>query len=262
MSSEQLPFPDSAAQPVILVADDDEMIRNVVRAFLQGDGYSVLTAYDGLEALELSRSYNGTIDVLITDVQMPRLNGFGLCSRLLRERPGIKVIFMTGRNESGITFPLLRKPFSGSALSAKVQEVLASSGLLSDGDWFAAEQAGPAHEAAHLVAARALGVSDRSAVPNPDGHLSFHEDWGKKIRDTMDVENLKAYCIVLLAPHFSELKSGSKSELSLEDQVAFEETVEEHFPDLRRVLMARSRRIVEDHYEEIVRLGETLKTYL
>jgi len=62
-------------QPVILVADDEALIRNLVTLLLQHVGYFVLSAADGHEVLELSRKYPGPIDLVITDVQMPRLNG-------------------------------------------------------------------------------------------------------------------------------------------------------------------------------------------
>jgi YesN/AraC family two-component response regulator len=63
---------------------------------MQREGYFVLSAADGQEGLELSRKYPGTIDLVITDVQMPRLNGTDLCAHLLEDRPGIKVLVMSG----------------------------------------------------------------------------------------------------------------------------------------------------------------------
>jgi DNA-binding response OmpR family regulator len=74
-------------QPIILVADDEVMIRNLVTILLQQQGYIVLSASDGQEGLELSRKYPGPIDLVITDVEMPRLNGMDLCAHLLQERP-------------------------------------------------------------------------------------------------------------------------------------------------------------------------------
>ncbi len=76
-----LPDPRSLGvnQPIILVADDEVMIRNLVTLLLQSQGYVVLSASDGQEG-ELSRKYPGTIDLVITDVEMPRLNGMDLRS--------------------------------------------------------------------------------------------------------------------------------------------------------------------------------------
>ena len=126
-----LPNPRSldVRQRVILVADDEEMIHQVITILLQGQGYVVLSAFDGLEALEVSRQYPGTIDLVITDVEMPRLNGIELCLRLLEERPGIKVIVMSGRTEhenvrQSVNTPFLLKPFRGETLLASVREML------------------------------------------------------------------------------------------------------------------------------------------
>jgi DNA-binding response OmpR family regulator len=115
--------------PVILVADDEVMIRNLVTILLQGHGYVVLSAADGQEGLELSRRYPGRIGLLITDVEMPRLNGIDLATGLLAERPGIKVIVMSGADmkeivEQNANMPFLPKPFDGEALLARVHALL------------------------------------------------------------------------------------------------------------------------------------------
>ena len=130
-SETSLPDPRSLGvhQPIILVADDEVMIRNLVTLLLQARGYVVLSASDGQEALELSRKYPGTIDLVITDVEMPRLNGMDLCAHLLEERPGIKAIVMSGADMSEITrqninLPFLPKPFDGEALLARVRTIL------------------------------------------------------------------------------------------------------------------------------------------
>ena len=120
-------------QPVILVADDEVMIRNLVTILMHTEGYYVLAAADGHEGLELSRKYPGTIDLLITDVQMPRLNGTDLCAHLLEERPGIKVLVMSGAQMSEIVsqnanLPFLPKPFDGQTLKARVRTILAAPG--------------------------------------------------------------------------------------------------------------------------------------
>src|SRR5437773_10483032 len=85
---------------IILVAEDDVVVRNVVRLLLQGEGHEVLVAVDGYEALELSRRYQGTIHLLLTDIRMPRLDGLELVEQILMERPRIKILLMTGHMES------------------------------------------------------------------------------------------------------------------------------------------------------------------
>ena len=108
---------------VILVADDEALIRNLVTLLLQQEGYFVLSAADGHEGLELSRKYPGKIDLLIMDVTMPRMNGTDLCGHLLEERPGIKVLVMSGNDITEIVsqnanMPFLPKPFDGQTLKA------------------------------------------------------------------------------------------------------------------------------------------------
>ena len=119
----------SVNQSVILVADDDALIRNLVTLLMQQEGYFALSAADGHEGLELSRKYPGAIDLLITDVDMPRMNGSDLCGHLMEERPGIKVLVMSGADISDIVsqnanMPFLPKPFDGQTLKAKVREIL------------------------------------------------------------------------------------------------------------------------------------------
>jgi len=120
-----------ADQSVILVADDEALTRNLVTLLMQQDGYFVLSAADGHEGLDLSRQYPGTIDLVITDVQMPRLNGTDLCAHLLEERPGIKVLVMSGEDMSeivsqNVNLPFLPKPFDGKTLKASVRSILAA----------------------------------------------------------------------------------------------------------------------------------------
>jgi DNA-binding response OmpR family regulator len=121
-------------KPVILVAEDEVMIRNLVTLLLQGHGYGVLSASDGQEALELSRKYPGTIELVITDIEMPRLNGMDLRAHLLEERPGTKVMVMSGREtgdilSQNVNLQFLPKPFDGEALLARVRAILGASVL-------------------------------------------------------------------------------------------------------------------------------------
>jgi len=98
---------------------------------MEQDGHFVLSAADGHEGLELSRQYHGSIELAITDVQMPRLNGTDLCAHLLDERPGIKVLVMSAANMSeivsqNVNLPFLPKPFDGQTLKARVRAMLAA----------------------------------------------------------------------------------------------------------------------------------------
>ncbi len=120
-----------AHQSVILVADDEPLIRNLVTLLMQGEGHFVLSAADGQEGLELSRKYPGLIHLLITDVNMPRMNGTDLCGHLIAERPNIKVLVMSGADmrevvSQNANLPFLPKPFDGQTLKTRVREILAA----------------------------------------------------------------------------------------------------------------------------------------
>ena len=126
-----------ARQPVLLVADDDVMIRNLVTILMQGEGYVVISASDGHEGLEISRKYPDPIDLLITDQQMPRMNGTTLSAHLLKERPGIKLLVMSGTDMSeilsqNVNLPFLPKPFDGETLKGRVRTILAVTGSPTD----------------------------------------------------------------------------------------------------------------------------------
>ena len=107
------------------------MNLNLVTILMQRAGYVVLSACDGQEGLDISRKYPGKIDLVISDLEMPRINGSDLCAHLLRERPGIKTIVMSGADLKkiiGQDAPLsfLPKPFNGETLRERVRAVLAA----------------------------------------------------------------------------------------------------------------------------------------
>lgn len=82
----------------ILVVDDEEMMRNLLEKILSKEGYRVETATDGEDALEKLRT--STYDMMISDIQMPRLNGFELLQRVKKEYPKISVVIMTAFGDS------------------------------------------------------------------------------------------------------------------------------------------------------------------
>lgn len=116
---------------VVLLAEDDVLVRNLLMAVLQTRSFEVLTACDGMEALELSRSYAGTIDLLITDIVMPRMDGDSLTDRLLSERPGIRILQISGHlgdemKDRKWNLKMLPKPFLPQELLSKIDEVMAA----------------------------------------------------------------------------------------------------------------------------------------
>jgi two-component system, cell cycle sensor histidine kinase and response regulator CckA len=118
----------------ILVVEDDEMVRNLVRETLSRDGYKVLDAADPLEARRVADGYRGKIHLLITDVVMPKVSGRELAEQLIQRRPDLKVIYMSGYTDSAIVnsgilekeVAFLQKPFTPVGLTAKVRDVLES----------------------------------------------------------------------------------------------------------------------------------------
>ena len=114
-------------QTVILVADDEVLIRNVAQTVLESEGYFVLSANDGEEALYISRQYPGTIHALLSDVKMPKTDGLQLREQILFERPGTKVLLMSGQIESpSENIPFLRKPFGPAVLKERIRQLLDS----------------------------------------------------------------------------------------------------------------------------------------
>jgi len=110
----------------ILVADDAPEVRAFVAEFLHRTGYQVLQAVDGVDALDVAAQHSGLIDLLLTDIEMPRLNGRGLSRRLSDRRPETRTLFMSGQSNTGLArgTPFLPKPFAGRDLLRKVSEVL------------------------------------------------------------------------------------------------------------------------------------------
>ena len=107
------------AGETILVVDDDVLVRTFVCAVLEDDGYTVVKAAGGNQALEAARSYPGRIDLLLTDVMMPHMRGTELAPLLLARRPGIPVVYMSASlgELKPTPQPLLEKPFSVRQLS-------------------------------------------------------------------------------------------------------------------------------------------------
>ncbi len=111
----------------VLVVDDDCSIRQLVGAILESHGFLVLLAQDGIAALNLAREYPQKIDILLSDVEMPRMDGFTLWRTLAKERPGIGCVIMSGHSNEGeipVGVAFLAKPFEGEKLVLRVRQSL------------------------------------------------------------------------------------------------------------------------------------------
>lgn len=126
--------PRSAA--VILIADDDASIRNLLQAMLEPGGYCCLLAGSGAEALGLSRSHSGEIHLLISDVDMPEMSGISLAKQIMAERSEIRVLLVSGFDSEEIRaakLPFLRKPFVPQELWHRVEDLLSGPAVAEDG---------------------------------------------------------------------------------------------------------------------------------
>jgi two-component system, cell cycle sensor histidine kinase and response regulator CckA len=116
----------------ILVVEDETTVRELARELLEMNGYRVLEAAHGEEAVEICRTHDGPIHLMLTDVVMPRMNGHDLAETLAPLRPAMKVLYMSGYSEgSGVLRQILtsntlflRKPFTPDALAEKVRALL------------------------------------------------------------------------------------------------------------------------------------------
>lgn len=126
----------SGGTETILVAEDEPFVRELIREVLQRQGYTVLEASNGVEALEVARRHTGPIHLLLTDVVMPQMNGTDLAAELRSLRPETKVLFMSGySSRAGRSLAVLEssamyltKPFTPEALAAQVRLILDASG--------------------------------------------------------------------------------------------------------------------------------------
>jgi len=124
--------PAETTAGTVMVVEDQAQVRRMVLAILRQNGYRLLEAADGTEALSLCERHEGALDLLITDVVMPGMNGVELSDRMRRLRPTLRTLFISGYTAdvlgpSGALAPgmsHLAKPFSPAQLSRKIREVL------------------------------------------------------------------------------------------------------------------------------------------
>lgn len=128
----QLPDGDLAGRETILLVEDETGVRDLACEVLECRGYRVLSARDGVEALRIAGEFNDSIDLLLTDVIMPKLDGWQVAEKLIEGRPDTKVLFMSGYTEQTAIFSeqpsladcYLPKPFTPLGLARKVRQVL------------------------------------------------------------------------------------------------------------------------------------------
>jgi two-component system, cell cycle sensor histidine kinase and response regulator CckA len=116
----------------IMVVEDDESVRELVRLILEGNGYRVHAVGDSADAARVCSQLPAGVDLLLTDVVMPQVSGRELAERLAEDNPGLRVLFMSGYSDEavyrhGVLSPdaaFIEKPFTERTLTRKVREVL------------------------------------------------------------------------------------------------------------------------------------------
>lgn len=111
----------------VLVVDDEASLRSLVARRLMQEGYRVLEAGNGVEALELLRASENDVRLVITDIRMPRMDGYELADRIGDRARSPKMLFISGYGQSGVWLPgsVFGKPFSLDALMDEVRALLA-----------------------------------------------------------------------------------------------------------------------------------------
>jgi CheY-like chemotaxis protein len=116
----------------ILIADDEESMRMLVARAIAMDGHAIVTAQDGAEALEILTREDGAFDLLLSDIQMPVMDGIALALSAARDFPGVTILLMTGfadqreraSNLNAIAHDVITKPFSVADIRAAVAGAL------------------------------------------------------------------------------------------------------------------------------------------
>jgi len=112
----------------VLVVEDNDALRKLVVMLLEQKGHQVLSASNGLEGLMVYTSYRARVDLVLTDIDMPQMDGIQLASRIRAQDPARKIVFMSGRapeNAGGLgNSPVLSNPFSPDKLFATIEDAL------------------------------------------------------------------------------------------------------------------------------------------
>jgi CheY-like chemotaxis protein len=114
----------AAVETTVLVVDDQDIVRDVVKLALEGAGFRVLETSSPVEAIALAREWRDDIRLLVTDVVMPEMDAFELAEHVRREIPGLRVLYTSGYADARAEGAFLAKPFSPSQLVEQVNALL------------------------------------------------------------------------------------------------------------------------------------------
>ncbi len=132
-AAKMIPAPASGSETILFV-EDEQSVRELVREYLSAQGYGVLEASDGVQALDIAAAHPGVIQLLITDVVMPRLSGRELANQIATAGRDLKVLYISGYTDDSIFrhgvleggMEFLQKPFNLRTLAQKIREILDS----------------------------------------------------------------------------------------------------------------------------------------
>lgn len=125
--------PEPETRPTVLVVDDEEDLRDIIRRMLERRGFATLTAGDSQQAIEVCREYPGEIDILVTDLGLPGVSGGELSQAATELRPTMRVVYISGLPKDiavadgliGEDALLVKKPFSSESLVEALRSVIA-----------------------------------------------------------------------------------------------------------------------------------------
>ena len=130
-----IPVPVSAPRGLgetVVLAEDEDGLRTLLGRVLTGSGYQVIAGRNGAEALQAARARGGRVDLLLTDLIMPRMTGAELAEALACDQPNLKILFMTGQTDDALVedrlvdgdVELIQKPFTSEALLGHLRRLL------------------------------------------------------------------------------------------------------------------------------------------
>jgi two-component system, cell cycle sensor histidine kinase and response regulator CckA len=134
-ANQQLDSNGRDGQETILVVDDEDSVRKLIEKTLQRHGYQVLSAANGPAAIAMVEGFAGRIDLALVDIMMPEMSGRETYQRIAQQRPGLKVIYMSGYSQLVVASEkladpedaFLYKPYTLAGLVSRVQQVLQTS---------------------------------------------------------------------------------------------------------------------------------------
>jgi two-component system, cell cycle sensor histidine kinase and response regulator CckA len=127
VNSQSMLRPTGARAETILLVEDEQGLRKLMAELLGAEGFTVLESADGASAIEIAKTYTGTIHLLLTDLIMPRMNGHELAMQLRQQRPRLKVLYITGYDPGTLEgVRVLEKPFVPEALLQEIDSVLST----------------------------------------------------------------------------------------------------------------------------------------